>query len=103
MKVSEIADKLGGNVIVETDADPRAFYAGDFLSRVMGKAPSDSVWITVMGNVNVAGGAVLDEVKVVVVCEGVIPAEQLIEKCKEENIALVTTDKGVYECCRLVG
>ena len=88
---------------MDSDADVKAFYAGDFLSRVMGKAPSDSVWITVMGNVNVAGVAVLAEIKTVVVCEGVVPAPQLVEKCKEENIALVTTDKGVYECCRLVG
>ncbi|MCI9032129.1 MAG: serine kinase [Clostridia bacterium] len=103
MRVSEIADKLCGRILVDSDADVKAFYAGDFLSRVMGKAPSDSVWITVMGNVNVAGVAVLAEIKTVVVCEGVVPAPQLVEKCKEENIALVTTDKGVYECCRLVG
>lgn len=103
MKTAEIAKLLSGKILVDSDADPVNFYAGDFLSRVMGKAPSDSVWITVMGNVNVAGVAVLAEIKTVVVCEGVSPMPQLVEKCEQEGIALITTDKGVYECCRLVG
>ena len=68
----------------------------------MGKAPSNSIWITVMSNVNVAGVAVLAEIKIVVLCEGVVPAPQLVDRCREENIALVTTDKGAYECCRLL-
>ena len=45
----------------------------------------------------------LAEIKTVVVCEGVSPMPQLVEKCEQEGIALITTDKGVYECCRLVG
>lgn len=103
MTASEIAVKLGGRVEVDSEADVTRFYAGDFLSRVMGKAPSNSAWITVMGNVNVAGVAVLAEIEIVVVCEGTVPSPQLTEKCKEERVALVTTDKGVYECCRLIG
>ena len=46
MKTAEIAKLLSGKILVDSDADPVNFYAGDFLSRVMGKAPSDSVWIT---------------------------------------------------------
>ena len=29
-------------------------YCGDLLSWVMGKAPADGVWLTIMSNVNVA-------------------------------------------------
>jgi hypothetical protein len=98
----EISAKINGEIAVDSDFDAKEFYVGDFLSRVMGKAPSNSVWITVMSNVNVAGVAVLAEIKIVVLCEGVVPAPQLVDRCREENIALVTTDKGAYECCRLL-
>jgi len=99
----EISGKIGGKVEVDGSFDVKAYYAGDFLSRVMGKAPSDSAWITVMNNINVAGVAVLAEIKIIVICEGAVPAPPLIDKCREEGIALVTADKGVYECCRLIG
>ena len=103
MTAREISGKIGGKVEVDGSFDVKAYYAGDFLSRVMGKAPSDSAWITVMNNINVAGVAVLAEIKIIVICEGAVPAPQLTDKCREEGIALVTTDKGVYECCRLIG
>ena len=102
MTAKEISAKINGEIAVDSDFDAKEFYVGDFLSRVMGKAPSNSVWITVMSNVNVAGVAVLAEIKIVVLCEGVVPAPQPVDRCREENIALVTTDKGAYECCRLL-
>lgn len=103
MTAEEISRVLHGELLNPSDADVSAFYAGDFLSRVMGKAPADSAWITVMSNVNVAGVAVLAEVKIIVVCEGAEPAPLLIEKCAQEKIALVKTPLGMYECCRLLG
>lgn len=103
MTVKQISAKLNGEIVVDSDADVHEFYVGDFLSRVMGKAPSDSAWITVMSNVNVAGVAVLAEIKIIVLCEGVAPAPQLTDRCREENIALITTQAGAYECCRLIG
>ena len=39
MTVSEIANRLNGKVKNDAGKDALAFYAGDFLSRVMGKAP----------------------------------------------------------------
>ena len=102
MTAKEISAKINGEIAVDSDFDAKEFYVGDCLSRVMGKAPSNSDWITVMSNVNVAGVAVLAEIKIVLLCEGVVPAPQLVDRCREENIALVTTDKGAYECCRLL-
>lgn len=77
-----------------------AFYAGDFLSRVMGKAPSGCAWITVMNNINVAGVAVLADVAVIVLCEGVEPVSELVARCKTENIGLVSTRLSAYEVCK---
>lgn len=102
MTAKEISAKTNGKIAVDSDFDAKEFYVGDFLSRVMGKAPADSAWITVMSNVNVAGVAVLAEIKIIVLCEGVTPSEELIDRCKEQQIAVVTTDLGAYECCRLL-
>lgn len=102
MNTEEICNKVNGEILVNVPVDVTAFYAGDFLSRVMGKAPTGSAWITVMNNVNVAGVAVLAEIRIIVVCEGSKPAPLLIQKCIEEKIALISTELGMYECCRLL-
>ena len=43
----------------------------DLLSIAMGKAPSDSVWVTVMGNKNTLAVASLADVACIVLAEGV--------------------------------
>ncbi|MCL2062734.1 MAG: serine kinase [Firmicutes bacterium] len=104
MKVSQIAPLIDADTVVAGDGkkEVSSVYAGDFLSRVMGKAPADCIWLTVMANVNVAGVAVLAEIPAIVLCEGVKPDEMLVQKCLSENIALFTTQKSVYECCKLL-
>lgn len=99
MTIGEIATKLSAKAVVQTDVECRGVYAGDFLSRVMGKAPSNCVWLTVMSNVNVAGVASLAEVGAVVLCEDVVPDDNLVERCEQERIALLTTPLTVYEAC----
>ena len=96
MTVSEIANRLNGKVKNDAVKDALAFYAGDFLSRVMGKAPEKCCWLTVMNNVNVAGVATLADVSVVVLCEGVTPDERLVEKCAQESVSLILTDMDVF-------
>lgn len=104
MTIKEIVSALDAKVVTNPNSSVNItkFYAGDFLSRVMGKAPEGCAWFTVMANVNVAGVAVLADVKAVVLCEGVIPDLALKSKCESEGIALLVTDKPVYDCCRLV-
>ena len=99
MTVQELAEKVGGKIIVNTDADVAQYYAGDFLSRVMGNAPSGCAWFTVMANLNVAGVAGLAQIAVIVLCEGVEPADGLVDRCKEEGIALITTDRPLFDSC----
>ena len=97
MTVSEISKRTGATVHYDSGKETTGFYAGDFLSRVMGKAPSESCWLTVMNNVNVAGVATLADIKAVVLCEGVTPDARLKEKCTDEGISLLTTDMSVFD------
>ncbi len=75
----------------------RGGYCGDLLSWVMGRAPRDGAWITIMSNVNVAAVAVLADLSCVILAEGVTPDGALLERVKEENIALLQTSGPVFE------
>lgn len=103
MKINEIAKAVNAQIAVEADSDINCFYVGDFLSRVMGSAPSQSCWITVMNNVNVAGVAVLADIKAILLCEGVKPLDELKQRCKIENISLLYTDLDAFEACVRLG
>ncbi len=98
MKISEIVNKLSAKVVFVSDYDREidGGYAGDFLSFVMGKAPSNCAWFTVMNNVNVAAVALLAEVGLVVCCEGTKADNMLIERIKKENLNLIETDLDIY-------
>lgn len=103
MTVNELKNKLRGEIVVDSGQPTDGVYVGDFLSRVMGKAPSGCAWLTVMNNVNVAGVATLAEISAVVLCEGVMPDTLLTEKCRAENISLITSPLGVFEACVRLG
>ncbi len=103
MKINDIAKAVSAEIVVEADSDIQCFYAGDFLSRVMGSAPSQSLWLTVMNNVNVAGVAVLADIRAILLCEGVKPVEELRSRCQIENISLLCTDLKVFEACVRLG
>lgn len=98
MKLSKIIEKLNATAINVGDPNREITggYAGDFLSFVMGKAPEDCAWFTVMSNVNVAAVALLAGVGVVVLCEGVHAEEPLLERVRKENFNLIETPLDIY-------
>lgn len=71
-------------------------YCGDFLSNVIGRAPDNCAWLTVMNNVNVAAVATLVECACVVLCEGVQPDETLLERARKQKINLLGSPEDVY-------
>ncbi len=99
MTISQIASSVMGKVLVDSDKDIGSFYCGDFLSRVMSKAPSNCGWLTIMNNINVAAVAVMADIWLVILCEGITPDQLLLDKCRQENIALISTAHPVFECC----
>ena len=97
MTENEIIERTQAKVIVKPTAEIEDFYAGDFMSRVVSKAPPKSLWLTVMTNVNVAGVASLAEISAVLLCEGVTPDELLTAKCQSEGIGLFATNLNVFD------
>ena len=74
-------------------------YCGDLLSWVMGRAPQDSAWITVMSNNNVAAVAVLCDVSCVILAQGSHPDEILLSRAKQEGICLLGSEQDAYTLC----
>lgn len=108
MKVKEIAEKYAYQVVsgdASLDAEVDCVYCCDLLSFVMGRAPADSAWVTVMGNVNSAAVASLAGVACIVIADGVQPDDAMIAKANQQDIAVLlspdpifTTAKNIDNC-----
>lgn len=98
MTVRDLADILSAKTINEADFTRHvdSGYAGDLLSFVMGRAPENAAWYTVMTNVNVAAVAVLTDVSVVVLCEGCMPDVALVDRAKSQLVNLIVTELDMY-------
>ena len=57
------------NVGDDTDRNISGLFCCDLLSIAMSKAPEDSVWVTVMGNINTLAVAALCDVGCIVLAE----------------------------------
>ena len=61
----------------------------DLLSIAMSKAPANSAWITVMGNVNTLAVAVLGDVACIILADGVTLDLTAMEKAKQQDITVL--------------
>lgn len=75
-------------------------YVGDLLSWVMGRAPADGAWVTVMTNVNVIAVAALSDVACVILAEGAELDETALERAKAQNINVLASDMPAFELIR---
>jgi len=85
-----------------TGREVTSVYCCDLLSLVMGRAPADSAWVTVMGNVNAIAVAALADVSCIVLAEGVQPDAAALEKARENHIALLTSHRPVYPTAKAI-
>ena len=85
------------------DKEITGVYCGDLLSRVMGKAPAGSAWVTVMGNVNAVAVASLCEVGAMVLAEGARLDEAAAASAEEHGIAVALSPDPIYETAAFIG
>lgn len=105
MTVKELAEKLELKVIsggAGLNRTPNSIYCCDLLSIVMGRAPKDSAWITVMANSNTVAVAVLADVACVILSEGVTFNEDTIKKAEEEDVCVLATELPTFEIARKI-
>ena len=101
MTVKELQEKLNLEFLCsEQEAgnrEIRGCYCGDLLSWVMSKASADDVWLTVMGNINSIGVAVLTDVSCIVLTENAALDEDAKKRAEENDVIILTTDKNAYQ------
>ena len=99
MTVKELSARTGFRLLTapEEDRAVTGVYCGDLLSFVMGRAPADCAWVTVMGNVNAIAVAVLADTACIVLSEGVEPDADALEKAAGQQVALLQSALPTFE------
>lgn len=98
MTVTELSEKLSLNILAgDGEKDVKGCYICDLLSRVMNGCQKDDVWITVQTSLNVVAVAVLTDAACVLLPEGIAMPENVLEKAKEEGVAILSSEKGAFE------
>jgi DRTGG domain. len=77
-------------------------YCCDLLSIAMGKMPTDSAWVTVMGNINTLAVATLADASCIILAEGSKLDEPALNKAREQGITVLETEKPIFEAALLV-
>lgn len=102
MTVHEFADKLNLKVLTgdELDREIKDCYIGDLLSWVMGRAPADSAWLTVMGNINSIAVATLADVSCIVLVENAPLDENAKQKADIHGVNILSTEENSYSVAK---
>ena len=72
-------------------------YCGDLLSWVMSRAQEGDVWLTVMGNVNSIGVAVLADVACIVLTENAALDDDALKRAEQNGVVILRTPKNTYQ------
>ena len=98
MTVKELAEKLELRTLVENDFDREVTdcYVGDLLSWVMGRAPADSAWLTVMGNINSIAVATLADVSCIILVENAALDADAKAKAEMHGVNILITAENSY-------
>lgn len=98
MDVKELVEKLDLKVLCGEDLSREitGCYCGDLLSWVMSRAQEGDVWLTVMGNINSVGVAVLVDVACIVLTENAALDEDALNRAKQNDVIILQTEKNSY-------
>lgn len=72
-------------------------YVSDMLSNVIANSKKGDVWITIQVHSNIVAVAVLKELTAIIIVQGREPADDTIQKAKEENIPILVSQNSAFE------
>ena len=98
MTVNELKEQLNLTPLVEDDYDREVTdcYIGDLLSWVMGRAPADSAWLTVLGNMNSIAVATLADTACIILVENAALDDNARQKAEMHGVNILTTPENSY-------
>lgn len=84
------------------EREAKGAYVGDLLSWVMGKACADNVWITIMSNVNIVAVATLADTSCILLAEGVVPEEDVLDTASQKGVNILSSELSAYELAKKI-
>lgn len=72
-------------------------YCGDLLSWVMSKAKEGDCWLTVMGNVNSVGVAVLADVACILLTENAVFDDDALVRAKQNGVIVLRSAQSAFD------
>ena len=100
MTVEDLIGKGIFRVVAEGDDLSReitGIFCCDLLSVAMGRAPSMSAWVTVMGNMNTLAVAALADAACIIMAEGAVLDEAAMKKAKDQEITVMGTELPIFD------
>ena len=82
---------------VNLDKPVESGYTSDLLSDVIANVGQNAVWVTVQRHINILGVAKLKDVCAIVIPRNLSVEETVVEKAKEEGIAILRDRRSAFE------
>jgi len=77
-------------------------YIGDLLSRAMSRVEAESLWITIMNNINVIAVASLSDAAAVILCEDVRLTEDALNAALSKEVCVLYSPLSAFELCSVI-
>lgn len=99
MDIKTLKEKLDLTLVCGEDPEKEVTgcYCGDLLSWVMSRAQEGDAWLTVMGNINSIGVAVLADVACIILTENAALDDEALKRAEQNGVTVLTTEKNSYQ------
>ena len=105
MKISRIQELLEATFLVGEECGDKEIYSAcgcDLMSDVLAFVKDQAVLLTGLINPQVIRTAVMMDMVCIVFVRSKKPTEEMLELARESGIAVLSTDKRLYEACGLL-
>ncbi len=102
MLLTDVVTALGLQVLtsgVDFDREVRGGIVCDLLSIVLAKAQPQDMWITIQRHQNIVAVAKVTSVAGVILADGIVPEQDVIDRASEEGIPLLATKESSFVVC----
>lgn len=99
MDIKTLTEKLDLKILCGDDLERpvTGCYCGDLLSWVMSRAQENDAWLTVMGNINSVGVAVLADVACIILTENAPLDKEALARAEQNGVVILQTEKNTYQ------
>ncbi len=105
MTLAQLIENIRFEVVtgdINMDREIRTGYTSDLLSDAIANIEESSVWITMQRHINILGVAKLKDVVAVVIPRNLQVEQSVVDKAREEGIAILRGPQTAFEISALI-